>query len=314
MTEDKRDEQRQLREQTVKRQVYMIAIGGILVLTALLFWGSSMEKKAAKKVVESAKIEEKTNTTDAKASLGAILQMDQYGKELAEIYQQYPQLEKLLLNRENYPDWLIEYFIGHREAVDWVVDYPEYSAKAEEEINNTALTSVNLKDYQIQNGIPLYLQWDQTWGYAAYGNGLVAVDGCGPTCLAMVATGLLGDTSLTPKKMADFSIANGYYTSDNLTDWNLMMEGAEKLGLQVEDLTDWNKSTIIETLKKGKPIICSMGPGDFTTQGHFIVLVGVTEDDKVIVNDPNSRINSRKKWDAQVLLDQMKVMWGYSVK
>ena len=56
-----------------------------------------------------------------------------------------------------------------------------------------------------------------------------------------------------------------------------------------------------------------MGPGDFTEQGHFIVLTGVTDDGKIIVNDPNSRINSRKKWDAKRLLDQMKGMWAFSV-
>ena len=29
-----------------------------------------------------------------------------------------------------------------------------------------------------------------------------------------------------------------------------------------------------------------MGPGDFTNQGHFIVLSGLTEDGHVLVNDP----------------------------
>lgn len=36
-----------------------------------------------------------------------------------------------------------------------------------------------------------------------------------------------------------------------------------------------NKNMIIETLKSNKPIIASMGPGEFTTKGHFIVLKGI---------------------------------------
>ena len=233
---------------------------------------------------------------------------------MSTLYQRYPQLQKVLLDRKSYPDWLIEYFIGHKEAIDWVVDYPEYSAKAKEELDQKALEAVNLNDYQVRNGIPFYLQWNQTWGYTSYGSGTLAVDGCGPTCLSMVATGLMGDTSMTPKKVADFSVENGYYTEDNVTDWNLMQQGAASLGLTVREMNSWSKSAVIGELSAGHPIICSMGPGDFTTQGHFIVLVGVTEDDKVIVNDPNSQITSRKKWDAQELLDQMKGMWAYSAQ
>ena len=44
-----------------------------------------------------------------------------------------------------------------------------------------------------------------------------------------------------------------------------------------------------------------------------IEMIRKTPDGKIIVNDPNSRINSRKKWDAKRLLDQMKGMWAFSV-
>ena len=38
-------------------------------------------------------------------------------------------------------------------------------------------------------------------------------------------------------------------------------------------------------LENGEPVICSMRPGDFTTKGHFIVLVGM-EDGKIRVQCP----------------------------
>ena len=52
----------------------------------------------------------------------------------------------------------------------------------------------------------------------------------------------------------------------------------------------------------GNPIICAMGKGDFTSSGHYIVLVG-TENGLVRVNDPNSYANSEnfgptRKWKA----------------
>ena len=43
-----------------------------------------------------------------------------------------------------------------------------------------------------------------------------------------------------------------------------------------------------------------MGPGDFTTSGHFILLTGV-EDGKYQVNDPNRHSTSQKLWDYDTL-------------
>ena len=57
-----------------------------------------------------------------------------------------------------------------------------------------------------------------------------------------------------------------------------------------------------------------MGPGDFTNQGHFIVLSGLTEDGKVLINDPNSKINSRKKWDLNTIINQMNAAWSFWVE
>ena len=48
--------------------------------------------------------------------------------------------------------------------------------------------------------VPLLLQYDPRWGYASYGDNCLAVTGCGPTCLSMVASALTGDASLTPRR------------------------------------------------------------------------------------------------------------------
>ena len=39
-----------------------------------------------------------------------------------------------------------------------------------------------------------------------------------------------------------------------------------------------------------------MGPGEFTSNGHFIVLTGL-QNGRLKINDPNSRKNSEKTWD-----------------
>lgn len=68
------------------------------------------------------------------------------------------------------------------------------------------------------------------------------------------------------------------------------------------------KQRIMDNLEVGNPIVCVMGPGDFTTSGHFIVLVG-TEDGLIRVNDPNSRANSEKLWSYEQMESQFRNLW-----
>ena len=63
-------------------------------------------------------------------------------------------------------------------------------------------------------------------------------------------------------------------------------------------------------LNKGQPIICSVGPGDFTTEGHFILLEGI-KDEKIIINDPNSLKRSNKLWKYEDIESQIKNLWVF---
>ena len=67
--------------------------------------------------------------------------------------------------------------------------------------------------------IPLLLQWDERWGYSVYGDNMIAVNGCGPTAVAMVVSGLLCDPSVTPYKVAKFA-----------EDKDIMRESREQAG------------------------------------------------------------------------------------
>ena len=158
--------------------------------------------------------------------------------------------------------------------------------------------------------IPLLLQWDERWGYAQYGDNMIAINGCGPTVVAMVAAGLTGDNTVTPYKVAQYAEEQGYYTGESGTSWELMTSGAEHFGVQGQEL-GLSESGILLELESGHPVICSMRPGDFTTTGHFIVLTGV-EDGKIRVNDPNSRQRSETLWDYDTLEYQINNLWAFS--
>ncbi len=162
-------------------------------------------------------------------------------------------------------------------------------------------------------GIPKLYQWDSRWGSRSYGTSDMEVSGCGPTCLSMVYCGLTGDTKWNPYEVAKMAEEKGYYVPGAGTSWDLMTEGAKKLGLKAEQLS-LNKGRILDELMAGHPIICAMGPGDFTTEGHFIVLTGVDDNGRIIVNDPNSEKLSKKTWEPERLMGQMKNLWTYQCK
>lgn len=332
MREDrKRAEQRQKKiarrkreVRRMKRKLYkagILAAAGIIVLAVILMLcGSGNAKKSAKKTSSAKTKTETSEETETKTpeeieaeKIQEVLDSDQYKDQLGELYKKNPETKEIILNREKYSDDLLTWLFDHQEALQWVIDYPEQSARSEEELSAQGLQAVDLKEYRIQNHIPVYFQWSEVWGYASYGSENIGMGGCGPTSLSMVATGLTGNTSFTPKYVADMSVNMGYYVDGVGTDWTLMTAGASELGIKFAQLTNWSEDTLKSELSAGHPIICSMGPGDFTNQGHFIVLSGLTEEGKVLINDPNSKINSRKKWDLNTIINQMNAAWSFWV-
>ena len=93
--------------------------------------------------------------------------------------------------------------------------------------------------------------------------------------------------------------------------WELMSTRASSLGLTVSEVI-FDEDHIRSTLEAGTPIICVVGPGDFTTSGHFLVLTGVDDSGDIILRDPNSRIRTEKTWDIGELMAQIKNLWAYS--
>ena len=211
-----------------------------------------------------------------------------------------PKVREIMANKDRYPEQLIELLQNNEETVDFVFDYPEKKDTAPADTVGEV----------VQGQVPLLLQWDERWGYAFYADDMIAVNGCGPTAIAMVAAGLTGDNTVTPYKVAQFSAGNGYYAGDSGTSWTLMTDGAQQFGIYGEEM-GLSEDEVFSALENGHPIICSMRPGDFTTTGHFIVLTGV-EDGKIRVNDPNSRVRSGKLWDYSRLEYQINNLWVYT--
>ena len=201
-----------------------------------------------------------------------------------------------------YRSSLLELIQKNPETASFVMHYPEKKNYVNRE---------PLAEYADCQDVPLLIQWDERWGYYIYGDDVFGLTGCGPTCLSMVAIYLLGDVDMTPVWMADYCITNGYCSVGNGTSWSLMSEGAINLGMYSQEIP-LNEQTIANHLNAGHPIICIMGPGDFTDNGHFIVITA-WEDGMVAINDPNSRTNSAKLWRFEDIKGQIRNLWAFSV-
>lgn len=202
------------------------------------------------------------------------------------------------LQTDEYPERLVEMLKKNPETKDFVLNYP---------LNKGKNYKIDLSDAKNGKNVPLFLQWDERWGYYQYAGDLMGLTGCGPTCLSMVSVYLLKDDKYTPKYIARFAETNGYSVIGNGSSWNLISEGGKRLGLDVTEIP-LNESRIIRNLEAGNPIICIMGAGDFTSTGHFIVMTDYV-DGKIKVNDPNSQIRSKKLWELDDIKYQIKNLW-----
>lgn len=282
----------------LKKKVKYTIIGVVVLVGIYVASGKKEDKFTASSQDKEMNIEETISAEMLSSTDPTIISLVEESKK-------YPKAKEILNNIKLYPESLLELAVKKPETIDFVSGYAENSSK-----NSGSKISIK-KDYK-KGEIPLFLQWDERWGYDKYGSDFIALDGCGPTALAMVAVGLTGNTDINPKVVADFSYNNGYYLEGVGSQWSLMTDGASNFGLKGKEIP-LSKEVIISTLKKGEPIIATMGPGVFTTQGHYIVLTGVTEDGKIIVNDSDSKERSNKTWDIDIFMKETKNLWKFRV-
>lgn len=145
--------------------------------------------------------------------------------------------------------------------------------------------------------IPLYLQYDGRWGGIHFGGGNISSSGCGATSIAMVLSYEL-DKTIYPSDIVSL-IGNRYYVAGAGQSWGMVPAVAKMFGCSAKQETV-NADKIIASLKAGHPVIVTTsGYGttqEFTKHGHYIVLRGLTDDGKVLVNDPNDNATTKKHY------------------
>ena len=221
-------------------------------------------------------------------------------QRLEELGQDDSVIEQICHNAARYPKELLAVLANNPEMADFVAGYP-----GENKGSAGGLTAS-----EIEEDFPLFLQWDPRWGYQDYGKkNCIGLAGCGPTCMSMVLFYLTRDESLTPDKVAEYSMKNGYYVEGSGTAWTLFEDIPKLYDIQVTNLS-FSEKDMKAVLDKGAIIACVMGRGDFTLSGHFIVIYGY-DSGGFMVNDPNCIARSSKRWTFRELERQVRNIWAY---
>lgn len=219
--------------------------------------------------------------------------------KIKELSQYFPALYHVYTNEEQYPIEILLSTAGNPEMTDFAYGY----------LTSDGSVTGGFTDEEQPEDHPLFLQWDIRWGYMPYGErGVVGSSGCGPACLSMAVFYLTGNRSCTPDVVAQYSLEEGFYIDGVGTAWALLDNFPNLFGLNVTH-PSLSEAVIKSELDKGNVLICSVRPGNFTSEGHFIVIYGYDENGFQI-NDPKCVYRSRLNWTYEQIKTDIKHIWS----
>ena len=137
-----------------------------------------------------------------------------------------------------------------------------------------------------------YLQCDPAYADLKFGAGgvygtegaSICDAGCGPTSFAILAMALGINTN--PIETADIAGKAGQYSPGNGSSWTVTATLADHFGLSSEIISTNNAENISSMLREGKMIhIVGVGSMPYTEGGHYVAIVGMTNDGKWVIGD-----------------------------
>lgn len=257
-------------------------------------------------------LDEKTGQIDQTKALDYLKSI--YKIEITQIADKKYEIQNAFITEDDIAD---KYFTKDTEKKKFIASCHAYGLffkyQGANTVNDDALENP-LPDDALNISLlemPLYLQYSGSWSNVAYGNGTIKNKGCAPTCLAMVLS-YMKQQSILPSDIVAFT-GNRYYVNGAGSSWDIFPAVASNWGVSCRTLGH-SQSNMLAALSAGKPVIASMGPGTFTSGGHFIVLTGLTADGKITVNDPNDSSKKNHKgtsFDVSLIMRESKSFWSF---
>lgn len=190
------------------------------------------------------------------------------------------------------------------QDIDFLKNQQKEYEETDEDGNTYIRYTDEFSDVYIPNGsnCVYFNQADSRWGNHPYSGSTSTWTACGPTSMAMVISTLTGK-NITPPDMMDIAERSGYACVGAGSYHSIVPGLSKQFGLKCTGIGN-NASKLKSALEDGKLVVAIMGRGDFTRNGHFIVLRGITSDGKVLVNDPASNRRTNTEWDFHKFPEQ----------
>ena len=193
------------------------------------------------------------------------------------------------------------------------VDGITYDNTTYESIHKNLVSDLkNSEKISCSTGLSNIVYYNQNDYTESYGYGTtIKSDGCGPVAMAMIIS-TLTDKKVTPIETAKYSLDNGYRTNGG-TSTDFITAIATEHGIKTETLT-LDQESITNALSQSKPILMIVGPGNFTSRNHYIILTGISEDGKVTIADPLSLEKSNQLWEMSTIINEgTGSLWAFSI-
>ena len=136
-----------------------------------------------------------------------------------------------------------------------------------------------------------YKQYDGRWAGYPYAGENMSAAGCGPTAVADIV-------GVLPTEIADWLTNHGYASNGYGTSWYGPTAALDAYGMNGQQLNSGSlygsagtsaENTWLSKMKTGAYYgILLMGPGNFTSGGHFICIVQTDANNRCYVHDPAS--------------------------
>jgi hypothetical protein len=161
-----------------------------------------------------------------------------------------------------------------------------------------------------------YKQHDSRWGkkvYTSCGNKsqTMANSGCGPTAMANIIATLI-DKTVTPWDLAQLAMKWGDRTASSGTATSFFRHIQEHYGFK-KMVGTGSLDVLKSCLDAGGYVVCRMGPGYWTSGGHYIT-AWKYDANNIYCNDPSSPTSKRaeRKYQKQSdFLKQRKDFWCF---
>lgn len=209
-----------------------------------------------------------------------------------EVLDQNEALAELAANADKIrDDHLIDLALTEPTAVSFVLKFAK----------DDVPTKTQRYDTEVSRGVyPLLYDWDERWGYASYGNSVIAITGSGPTSLAMAYMGLLGKNDMGPAEFASLATQSGQTSEAYGTSAKFFLDHAAELGLDIEEMTPSGEE-LNDVIDSGVVVLLQLKEGTFGPRGHWALAVSENLDGSVNVFDPTSTSVTAHPWDPSTI-------------